>query len=330
MRPGGLTRRHGAARPGTALAARPAARAVASAAAARLAAAAVAGLALGLALVMAPALGGGQRAWAADGPGTAASAGAAAAAGAALGHAIGPAPAAGVEIDAATGGGEGLTVQKVVFLCFAVAAVILALLVISMRNPLSGALALVLAFFCLAGLYAMLGAHFIAAIQIIVYAGAVMVLFVFVIMLLNLSERELGAPKHRFVKGLGVLLLVGLGAAVWANLKALQGPAAAGPTVVAAVDAHFGTVKAVGRALFSGWLFPFEATGLLLLVAVVAAVAISRKGTTARGGDAPAGAARTAAVAAAAAADASAGAVVGSDAASGVARPTGAPAAGGH
>jgi len=177
----------------------------------------------------------------------------------------------------ATGEGaadEGFTIEKLLFLVFGATTALLALMVVTLRNPLTGALALVGSFFCLSALYVMLGAHFIAAVQIIIYAGAIMVLFVFVIMLLNLSDRELGAAKHRFIKGLALATLAVLGWLTWRNLSALP-PAPLGAPVAVAAD--FGTVKGVGRTFFGDWLFPFELAGVLLLVAVVGAVAISRR-----------------------------------------------------
>jgi NADH-quinone oxidoreductase subunit J len=124
----------------------------------------------------------------------------------------------------------------------------------------------------------LLGAHLLAAMQVLVYAGAVMVLFVFVIMLLNLKDEELGEPRPTLMKllgGLGVGVL-GLGL----TYKVLGGLHPPGGSVVAAGGiSHqpgFGTVAEVGRAIYGPFLLPFEVTSLLLLVAIVAAVVVAK------------------------------------------------------
>ncbi len=149
--------------------------------------------------------------------------------------------------------------------------------VVLRRNPIYGALALVGCFFFLAGIYLLLSAPLIAILQVMVYAGAVMVLFVFVIMLLNLKEEELGEAKFGFWKGAGVAaVLAGTGLIAWRAL----GPAYPGAPVwdnaVRQAAAGFGGVKAVGRTLYLASVLPFEVTSLLLLVAVVAAVVVAK------------------------------------------------------
>ena len=172
--------------------------------------------------------------------------------------------------------GEGITWEKVLFIVFGGATVILALAVVLFRNPLSGAVALIFSFFALAGLYALAQAHFIAVIQVLVYAGAIMVLFIFVIMLLNLSDRELGVPRGKMVKGLALVTLATLALITWSGLRGLAGPEPmAAP---AEVPDTFGTIRAVGTTLFNDWMLPFELTGVLLLVAVIGAVTLSRRG----------------------------------------------------
>ena len=147
--------------------------------------------------------------------------------------------------------------------------------VVLRRNPIYGALSLVACFFFLAGIYVLLGAHLIAILQVMVYAGAVMVLFVFVIMLLNLKEEELGRERVTVWKGLGLAaVLVATAIIAWRAL----GPAYPGvPQHDNAMHVPgFGTVKEVGHVLYVGSVLPFELTSLLLLVAVVAAVVVAK------------------------------------------------------
>ena len=165
--------------------------------------------------------------------------------------------------------------EAVLFYVFAVGVLVSAVQVILRRNPIYGALSLVGTFFFLAGIYVLLGAHLIAILQVMVYAGAVMVLFVFVIMLLNLKEEELGESRITAWKAIGVLaVLVAVGIIAW---KAL-GPAYPGaPQFDNALRAQgFGTVKEVGRVLYLASVLPFEITSLLLTVAVVAAVVVAK------------------------------------------------------
>jgi NADH-quinone oxidoreductase subunit J len=132
---------------------------------------------------------------------------------------------------------------------------------------------LVAAFFFLAGLYVLLTAHLIAFMQVLVYAGAVMVLFLFVIMLLSLGDEHLvREPSKRAMQWVGVV-----GAVALALVIAFAIQQAVPDVAAASVDGYFGTVKAVGRVLFTDFLLPFEATSLLLLVAIVGAVVVAKE-----------------------------------------------------
>ncbi len=143
------------------------------------------------------------------------------------------------------------------------------------RNPIHSALALICSLFCLAGLYALLHAHLLAALQILVYAGAVMVLFTFVIMLLNLGDAELGEVEIKPSKIVGALLVLFLFGKIMTVLLAVP------PTEVAdlgaARNAAFGGVRDVGRMLYTTFLVPFELVSVLLLVAVVGAVVLAKR-----------------------------------------------------
>jgi len=163
------------------------------------------------------------------------------------------------------------TAEMVTFFILALPLVAFAAGVVIARNPVYAAMSLVAAFFCLAGIYVLLVAHLIAFMQILVYAGAVMVLFLFVIMLISLGDEHLVRERYRIMQLVGVLGAVGLTAVLaWAILDA-SGAARQ------AVGADFGTVKAVGAVLFSKYLLPFEATSLLLLAAIVGAVVVAKE-----------------------------------------------------
>src|SRR5205085_4845270 len=148
--------------------------------------------------------------------------------------------------------------------------------VVLRRNPLHGALALVASFFFLAGIYVLLSAHLIAVLQVLVYAGAVMVLFVFVIMLLNLKDEELGEQRITVWKGIGALSVVTLVGLI--DFFALRGAYSGRPRDLAVeqLATGFGTVRAVGRTLYLFSVLPFELTSLLLTVAVVGAVVVAK------------------------------------------------------
>jgi NADH-quinone oxidoreductase subunit J len=167
-------------------------------------------------------------------------------------------------------------VELVLFWSFAFITVVTSVGVVIARNPLHSALSLIGSFFALAGLYVLLGAHLLAALQILVYAGAVMVLFIFVIMLLNLKEEELGTSKTTAMKLLGGVGIAGGGALLTA--VGLRNYSVASGSVVRDLGGEpgFGTVEAVGRLLYSTYLLPFEVTSLLLLVAIVAAVVVAK------------------------------------------------------
>jgi len=160
----------------------------------------------------------------------------------------------------------------ILFGAFGLLAVVCALLVILHKNPVTSALFLVLTFCSLAGLYLLLQAEFLAMVQVIVYAGAIMVLFLFVIMYLNLDrDVDDGVPAalRRWVGWvIGLLLLVETAVLLWKRWGA--GPE--GPATPVAV----GNTSAVGQLLYTRYLFPFEVTSVLLLVAIIGAVMLGK------------------------------------------------------
>lgn len=163
------------------------------------------------------------------------------------------------------------------FYLVALVAVGSAVLVVTCKSPVNSALALVNTFFCLATFYAMLDAPFMAAIQIMVYAGAIMVLILFVIMLLNLGTVSVTKVTHSVAGG------VLMAALVVVQLLFVQKRGATLPVsddVIASTGAmieQVGHTELIGRALFTDFLLPFEITSILLLVAIVGAVVLAKR-----------------------------------------------------
>jgi NADH-quinone oxidoreductase subunit J len=144
-----------------------------------------------------------------------------------------------------------------------------AIFTITRRNPVTAVMSLVATFFGLAALYATLSAHFLAVIQVLVYAGAIMVLFIFVVMILN--REEVAPMSLRPMRVLGVLSGVYL-LVKFADVVMVGTPAG----IPGDVPPTFGTVSAIGDLLFRDFLYPFESISLLLLVAIVGGVVIAR------------------------------------------------------
>ncbi len=170
----------------------------------------------------------------------------------------------------ATSGG-----QAAFFWLFALGAIGGAVGMITRKNAVAAVMCLVGTVVSLAALYVMLFAHFIAAIQVLVYAGAIMVLFVFVVMILNKEEAAPWAVRGWFGKGLAglslVYFLIRLGGVAWSTV--IKEAAWSERDMLS-----YGTTKAVGKELFGSYLFPFEAVSLVLLIAVVGALVLSRPG----------------------------------------------------
>jgi NADH-quinone oxidoreductase subunit J len=146
------------------------------------------------------------------------------------------------------------------------------------RHPVRSAMSLVATLFLLAVFFVFLDADFVAALQIIVYAGAIMVVFLFVIMLLNLSDSE---PERRRVSWhAGVLFITSLFAIGLLYLLKEGGMLLPGPGMDQAAPVEFGSMQAVAMRLFTVYLLPFEITGLLMLAAVVGAVVLAKKKLT--------------------------------------------------
>jgi NADH-quinone oxidoreductase subunit J len=169
--------------------------------------------------------------------------------------------------------------MALLFWVFAAAAIAGALFVVTRKNLIAAVMGMVGSFLGIAAIYMMLYAQFLAVVQMLVYAGAIMVLFVFVVMILNRPEDEPVAPAGRAGQVIGGLAIVYLVGRLILMLMQVQPPnlvkAMAAP--LATAEGHdWGSVKAVGTDLFGPGLFPFEAISILLLVAVVGAIAIAR------------------------------------------------------
>ena len=158
------------------------------------------------------------------------------------------------------------------FLVVAALAVLSALAVISSRNTVHSALFVVVNLFCVAMLYLSLAAEFLAVVQVTVYAGAIMVLFLFVITMLDPSR---GETPNRLVNRLP--LAVGLGLAFLVGISMVLQPGFVNAVASVKTQAAGGNLEALGQAIFAEYLLPFELTSLLLLVAMVAAMVLGKR-----------------------------------------------------
>ena len=164
--------------------------------------------------------------------------------------------------------------EAILFYLTASVAVISAIFVTQCRNPVNSALNLITTFLCLAVFYVMLESPFMAAIQIMVYAGAIMVLVVFVIMLLNLGL----AVKEHYTHGLaGAGVLAALVLFISTYFLGAGEATGTGGSVTSEVIASYGHTELIGRAMFVDFLLPFEIASILLLVAIVGAVILSKR-----------------------------------------------------
>ena len=160
-----------------------------------------------------------------------------------------------------------------VFAVNTLVAVFSAINVVAQPNPVHSALFLIANFFCIAVYYLLLSAQFLAVVQVIVYAGAIMVLFLFVITLLSPGREETGPNRLRALQlpaiALAIILGIGLAGVLMFN-DVLGAPGNVSPQ-------DLGTVQTVGTQLFRGFLFPFEVTSLLLLVALLGAIVLGKR-----------------------------------------------------
>lgn len=163
---------------------------------------------------------------------------------------------------------------KLFFGYFAIVMVVLSLLIITRRNPVHSVLWMIVLFFHIAAMYLFLNAEFLAAVQIILYAGGILVLFVFVIMMLNLKE-ELTVERFIGEWPIGVALGVSILMFIFFKISEIaQGPV--GEFTIEAIKEETHT-KALGRVLYTDYILPFEIAGVILLVAIVGAIVLAKK-----------------------------------------------------
>jgi NADH-quinone oxidoreductase subunit J len=162
-------------------------------------------------------------------------------------------------------------VHLALFCLFGAICVAGAINLLAQRHPINSALSLIVVMGSLAVEYMLLGAEFVAVIQVIVYAGAIMVLFVFVIMLLNAGEEErTRGSRVALLAGIPALIAI-LGLIAWVLVG--RNPAS-GPV---AVGAEYGSAQSIGHLLFRDFLLPFEITSVLILIAIMGAVVLARR-----------------------------------------------------
>ena len=170
--------------------------------------------------------------------------------------------------------------EQVFFFYFAFVIAAASVLVVVLRNPIYSALSLLIMFFHVAGLYVMLHAEFLAAVQIIVYAGAILVLYLFVVMLLNVRQDDRYHRQWPMAASVGATLVIE--AVILTAMKGWTTPAvAAGRETTVGGTSNAGSI---GDVLYSTYLFPFEVASLILLVAMIGAIMLAKKDI---GGDEP-------------------------------------------
>jgi NADH-quinone oxidoreductase subunit J len=168
-----------------------------------------------------------------------------------------------------------MTVQQIFFFYFATMMTVISLLVVTGKNPVHSVLWMLVLFVHMAGLYLFLNAEFLAAIQIIVYAGAIMVLFLFVVMLLNLraEEKEFRLQEQWPLSAATAVLLLTALVSILGKITVLP---ELGEYSIAAIQAE-GSMMTIGKVLYTQYLLPFEIASVLLLVAIVGAVVLAKK-----------------------------------------------------
>jgi NADH-quinone oxidoreductase subunit J len=164
-----------------------------------------------------------------------------------------------------------LTPALLIFFVLAGLAVLGALNLVLQKHPIHSALSLIVVMVCLAGLYLLMGAEFVAAVQIIVYGGAIMVLFIFVIMLLNAGEEE-RTDFSKIAKFAGLPLALALTASIAAGVakSGASAPNAAQPVIP-------GATEQISSMLFKEFVYPFELTSFLILVAIIGALVLAQR-----------------------------------------------------
>lgn len=167
-------------------------------------------------------------------------------------------------------------IQAIAFYLFAIVVLVSAAMTISSRNPVHSVLWLILAFFNAAGLMVLVGAEFIAMLLVIVYVGAVAVLFLFVVMMLDIDFAELRAGFVRYF-GIGLVLAVALAAEILIGIGAWSAGGIELSRRASPTPATIPNIEAIGQLLYTRYLFIFEGAGLVLLVAMIGAIVLTHR-----------------------------------------------------
>lgn len=165
--------------------------------------------------------------------------------------------------------------QGIAFYLLAAVATVSGLLVVTARNPVHSVLWLILAFFSSAGLFVLLGAEFLAMLLVVVYVGAVAVLFLFVVMMLDVDFLKLREGYARYLPLGAIIAAVLLVEMIIVSVAVVQGGAAAGLPAPGAPDVSVTNVEAIGRVLYTDYVYFFQAAGIVLLIAMIGAITLT-------------------------------------------------------
>ena len=165
--------------------------------------------------------------------------------------------------------------QGLAFYLLATVAVVSALLVVTARNPVHSVLWLILTFFSAAGLFVLLSAEFLAMLLVVVYVGAVAVLFLFVVMMLDVDFVKLREGYARYLPLAGIVAIVLLAEMIVISVVVANGGAAADSTGPLAATAEQSNVEAIGRVLYTDYVYIFQAAGIVLLIAMIGAIILT-------------------------------------------------------
>ena len=165
--------------------------------------------------------------------------------------------------------------QSIAFFLLATVATVSGLLVVTARNPVHSVLWLILTFFSAAGLFVLMGAEFLAMLLVVVYVGAVAVLFLFVVMMLDVDFLKLREGYARYLPIGAIIAAILLAEMIMVSFAVVRGGAAADGTSLAAPSAGMTNVEAIGRVLYTDYIYFFQAAGVVLLIAMIGAITLT-------------------------------------------------------